>query len=294
MNRHSRYVFLPTENAMPARLTALGLSLSLAACAAVPPPPSAEAQTSASARLAAAVPAQRGEAITGEAGRDLARRLLATLADDVVEVRRAWSGPGYYLHGFDLWERPTPAPYPNVCQIRVHHLGLGGLTQAARHDPDAGLNPDARAESISTEARFRAVGSVLSVDTAPRPGLASESACAGLNSRSGFFRAPSASDAYNALQAFEHVQEAARRDARMINLECVSFEQPCTAPRDALMALRAQQIAAVRRIPCDAGGAPDCWEIDLRPEGAAPWALMIHRLQRPMRVVLRQDQPPVV
>ena len=274
---------------MPARLIALGLSLALAACAAAPLP---AVPPAASASRADAAPPQRGEAITGEAGRDLARRLLATLADDVVEVRRAWSGPGYYLHGFQLWERAVAAPHPNICAVRIHRLNLTDLTPQARHDPDATLNASARVESVSSEVRFRAVGPVINSE-APAPGH--QAACAALGPDSGFFRADSEPEAYTALQAFEMTQRAVRDpNTRMITVECTSFDQPCADGRAALAALGTQQITNVRRTPCADAAQTECWTFDLQAGQAAPWTLQILSLRRPMRVVLRQVQPPVV
>jgi hypothetical protein len=220
------------------------------------------------------------------------RGLLASLADPVVEVRRAWSGPGYYLHGFDLWERPTASSHTNLCSVRVHRLNLTGLTPDARHNPDAPLNPGARAESVSSEVRFRAVGSVL---TAAAAGRAHEPACAALTSASGYFRAGGESDAYSALQAFENLQLFAREPSgRMIgSIECTSFEQPCRDARAVLAGLSTQNITIVRRVPCQ-DATQQCWQFNVQPPREASWTVTMLNLGRPARVVMSQVQPPVV
>jgi hypothetical protein len=266
------------------------LALALAACAAVPPPPAGAQAATSPPPPQVARSAQRAETLTGDAGRDLVRGLLASLADRVVEVRRAWTGPGYYLHGFELWERAT-ATHTNVCSVRVHRLNLTELTEDARHNPDAALNPGARAESVSSEVRYRAVGPVL----ANASSRAHEPACAALTSASGYFRAPSEPDAYSALQAFENLQYFAREPSgRMIgSIECTSFEQPCRDARGVLAGLSTQNLTIVRRVPC-ADGTQQCWQFNIQPPREASWTVTMRNLGRPARVVMEQVQPPVV
>jgi hypothetical protein len=241
------------------------------------------------------------DSLTGEAGRELARGLLATLtgiADRVVEVRRSWSGPGYYLHGFELWERPTAATRTNVCMVRVHRLPVTDLSEAARHNPDAPLNPGARAESVTSEVRFHAIGPTMALRSAASEGSASPQAhgpaCAGLTSADVYFRAGE-SDAYQALQQFEYLQYFARtpNPAGAVTIECTTFGQPCRDPRAVLAGLDVQRISAIRSVPCE-GGAAGCWEFTIQPPDEAAWTLTMHSYGRRARVTLTQVMPPVV
>ena len=265
------------------------LSACATAAAAPPPPPPVDAR--AAPRSGVAPQQARPDVIVGEPGRELARRLLVGLADQAVEVRRVWSSPGYFLNGFELWERPVATPQTNICSVRVHRLDLGGLSEQARFNPDAEVNPEARAESVRTQMRFRAVGSTLAPVASPRE---YEPACAALHSGSGWFAAAGDSDAVTALQAFDNVQYMARHpETRMVSIECVQLERPCDGRAILGQSLSTSMITGLGRRPCPESAEPGCWTYELFSRDVGNWTVTVNRLNRPARVTLRQDPLPV-
>ena len=282
---------------MPARLfSALAAVLALAGCAAGPSPADAQAPAPPPVapradRPVAGPVAARPDVITGEPARELARRLLSGLADQAVEMRRSWSSPGYFLHGYELWERPAATPQTNICSVRVHRLNLAGLSEQARFNSEAPLNPEARAESVHSQTRFRAVGSTTAPVVSPS---AYQAACAALDSGSGWFVAAGDSEAVTALRAFDMAQYAARDpEARMISIECVRYEAACEGRPLLARALSSSMIRSVASRACEGPADPRCWTYELFSPEEGNWTLTIHRLLRPMRVTLRQDPVPV-
>jgi hypothetical protein len=269
----------------------------LGACATAAPPVTAGQAAAPAADPPPATPPGLDAPTRGAEARDVSRQLLSGLADQVVEIRRLINGPGYFLSGLELWERPAAAPYPGLCGVTVHRVGLEGLDQRARFQPNVPLRPPARASSVATERRFRAVAST--VRTSAQPTLTHGSACEVLQAGSGFFTAPSDGDAFAALQAFETAQRwAGDPRAGGAGVECTTVESRPCADGPAILArlFRTEMITAVRRTPCE-GDLP-CWEFDLSNQEAGPaqglWTVSIQRLNRPMRIILRQFHPPVV
>lgn len=283
---------------MTARFAPLLLGFTLASCAAVPPPV-AEAQPRPPAAMSSVPPVPppaSPETTTGAAARAMSRQVLSGLADKIAEVRRFGSGPGYYLSGLELWERPVAAPYPGVCAVNVHRVGLEGLTERSRFQPDAQLEAAVRAGSVFTEIRFRMVGSNLRRTSAERP-TAHEPECAALTSAATFFTAASAGDAHTALTAFEAAQRWANEPrARGAGIECIDTDgRPCSNGPEMLgVRLRADMITAVQRIECPSEFP--CWRFNLADlrDGEGLWTVTVLGMNRPMRIQMRREMPPVL
>ena len=255
----------------------------LASCAAaqrtVPPEP---ARPTAQIPLPPELQAQRDP-------EGYARRLFARFHERIVDVEEHRSGPGYpVLSHVTLYERPETASTAGLCQVRVHDIGLPHTAPPAEPPRDA--------VSVRTSIRWLAIGKV---DSSVRP-ADQASRCAALPTARNFFVAAHG-DAALALQMLTDAHLFASRMPRAISFNCTAYQHPCTDLSDLfLRRLTPDRLAEVARVPCETGRpgrGEHCFRYRFRSLGdgiPGDWSVNIKGPGRPLHVIIRQDQSPLV
>lgn len=218
-----------------------------------------------------------------------ARRLFARFHERIFDVEEHRSGPGYpMLSHVTLYERPETSSTAGLCQVRVHDVGL---PQAA---PPA--DPARDAMWVRTSTRWLAIGKV---DSSVRP-ADQPSRCARLPSARNFFVASQA-DAALALQTLTDAHLFAARMPRAISFACTAYQDPCRDPSGLFRRrLTPDRLAEVVRVPCEAGRpgrGEHCFRYRFRALGdgiPGDWSVEIKGPGRPLHVIIRQQQSPVV
>lgn len=267
----------------PARLLAAAALAACAACATTtreaPPPPEDAA--------ALAEAAERGEpkALARHLMTQLARDLIAR-SDRIVEVEEHRQGLGGILTHVDLYEAPKASALPGLCEVTVHDVAVGFLAPAGRPEGP----PQAR--SVRTLTRYYAIGS----PTADGGSADGRGGCDELGSAKGFFDAPSARAAHDALAMLEAAQTWVRTAPGAVRLRCSDLEAPCAEPGAAFAALDPKRLESVSPVACapPAGGDTACTLYRFAHDGGPGlWTATIRGPRRPLDVDLRRTQMPV-
>ena len=217
------------------------------------------------------------------------RRLFARLHERIVDVEEHRSGPGYpVLSHVTLYERPESASTAGLCQVRVHDVGLPETAPP--------MEPSRDAMWVRTSIRWFAIGKV---DSSVRP-ADQASRCAALPTARNFFAAAQA-DAALALQTLTDAHLFAAQMPRAVSFTCTVYQASCSNPSDLFRRrLTPDRLAEVVRVPCEAGrpGRGDhCFRYRFRSLGdgiPGDWSVNIKGPGRPLHVIIRQDQSPVI
>ncbi len=261
----------PRESLM--RLLLCGLSTLLVSATAAPPPPQPMQVAD------SAVPTLDAEAYT--------RQLFSRFPERIVDVEERHSGPGAFLIGVTLYERPEAHHMAGLCQVRVHEVGVN--TAPPPH------NPPRYAESVRTSTRFFAIGPVNS----SIPPADQRKRCSSLPSARNFFSA-SEDDARLALQTLTDARYFVTHMPRAISFSCESYRGACGEPAQLFMRhLTPDRVRSVTRIPCADGSTnidEPCFRIsfgDVGPGAGGDWSITTQGPRRPVRMHLEQSHPPV-
>ena len=216
------------------------------------------------------------------------RELFSRFPERVVDVEERHSGPGAFLVGVTLYERPEAHHMAGLCQVRVHEVSVN--TAPPPQDPPR------YAEGIRTSTRFFAIGPVNS----SIPPADQRQRCASLPTARNFFSA-SEDDARLALQTLTDARYFVTNMPRAISFTCQSYRGQCSEPAQLFMRyLTPDRVRSVGRIACADGNTDidnPCFRISfgyLGPELAGDWAITTEGPRRPVRIHLEQTHPPVV
>ena len=216
------------------------------------------------------------------------RQLFSRFPERIVDVEKRYSGPGAFLVGVTLYERPEAHHIAGLCQVRVHEVGVN--TAPPPQDPPR------HAQAVRTSTRFFAIGPVNS----SIPPADQRQRCAGLPNARNFFSA-SEDDARLALQTLTDARYFVVNMPRAITFTCKSYRGDCSNPSQLFMRhLTPDRVKSVERIAC-ADGSTDidspCFRIGfgyIDREIGGDWTITTHGRRRPITVHLEQSHPPVV
>ena len=215
-----------------------------------------------------------------------ARQLFSRFHERIVDLEERHSGPGSFLVGVTLYERPEAHHIAGLCQVRVHEVSVN--TAPPPQDPPR------YAEGIRTSTRFFAIGPVNS----SIPPADQRQRCASLPSARHFFTA-SQDDAHLALQTLNDARYFVANMPRAISFTCNSYVGPCSEPAKLFLRhLTPDRVRSVERIVCADRNADidnPCFRINFGyvPDLGGDWTVTTEGPRRPVRIHLEQAHPPV-